>query len=64
MLRFRKRISDTDRKRNAERDRLLRDLFDSRVGSETEIKARATLDEFDRQHQTVVRSAFDPDARL
>lgn len=41
------RITEQDRKNRIERDKLVKRLFDCRIGSEAWIKAKAALNAFD-----------------
>ena len=60
-IRRSERITDTDG-RQTERDRLLAELFDCRIGSEDYVRVKAELDEFDKGNTP--KTTFDPDARL
>lgn len=59
-IRRSERITDTDG-RQTERNRLLAELFDCRMGSERYNQIKATLDSMDK---TTKSSAFNPDARV
>lgn len=59
-IRTSERITDTDGK-NTERDRLIAELVDCRIGSERYIKLKSILDNMDKVTKP---STFDPDARV
>ena len=54
------RITDTDGK-NTERNRLIAELVDCRIGSERYIELKSILDSMNKATKL---SAFDPDARV
>ena len=59
-IRRSERITDTDGK-NTERDRLIAELVDCRIGCERYIELKSILDHMDKATKP---SAFDPDARV
>ena len=59
-IRRSERITDTDGK-NTERDRLIAELVDCRIGSERYIELESILDNMDKATKP---SAFDPDDKV
>ena len=59
-IRRSERITDTNGK-NTERDRLIAELVDCRIGSERYNELKSILDYMDKATKP---SAFDPDARV
>ena len=59
-IRRSERITDTDGK-NTERNRLIAELVDCRIGSERYIELKSILDNMDK---SMTPNTFDPDARV